>query len=140
MSYTRILIHCVWTTKDRKRTILPVIRKELIQHFIEYANAKEIHLLEVNVWENHCHALISLGRNQTIAEIMRMMKGESSHWLNNSGKLPFKFLWQDDYYAVSVSESHMKAVYRYIRGQEVHHKKMSWEEELNLFLAKYPNS
>ena len=138
MSFTRILIHCVWTTKYRKKTIIPVVRKELIEHFLDYSKTKDIYLLEVNAWENHCHALVSLGCNQNIADVMRMIKGESAHWLNKSGKLPFKFGWQDDYYAVSVSESHLNVVCRYIKKQEEHHKKVSWEEELKQFLAKYP--
>lgn len=109
----------------------------MIIHFQEYATSKEIFLLEVNVWENHCHALISLGRNQNIADVMRLIKGESAYWLNKETRLPYKFRWQDDYYAVSVSESHLEAVCRYIRDQESHHKRISWEEELTSFLTKY---
>ena len=138
MSFTRILIHCVWTTKNRQKTILPSIRKELVEHFKTYCETKEIFVLEINAWENHCHALVSLGRNQNIADVMRMIKGESAYWLNKNGALSFKFQWQDDYYAVSVSESHLNGVCRYIRDQETHHKKLSWEEELKQFLAKYP--
>ncbi len=137
MSFTRILIHCVWTTKNRQKTIHSSLRKELIKHFIEYAKSKDIYLLEVNAWENHCHGLVSLGRNQNIADVMRMIKGESAHWLNRNFNLSFKFVWQDDYYAVSVSESHLNAVSRYIRDQEEHHKVFGWEEELERFLGKY---
>lgn len=108
MSFTKILIHCVWTTKNRKNTINSTIKKDLIEHFKIYAKSKEIYLLDVNVWQNHCHALISLGRNQNTADVMRMIKGESSHCLNKNARLPFKFIWQDDYYAISVSESHQK--------------------------------
>lgn len=70
MSFTRILIHCVWTTKDWNKTIISGIRKELIDHFIAYSKTKDIYLLEINAWENHCHALVSLGRNQNIADVM----------------------------------------------------------------------
>ncbi len=137
MSFTRILIHCVWTTKNRQKLIFSEIQRDLEKHFRTYLKSKEIYLLEINVQENHCHALISLGSNQNIAEIMRLLKGESSYWLNKTKKLPFKFSWQDDYYAVSVSESHSKAVPNYIRNQDVHHRILSWEEELNQFLKKY---
>jgi putative transposase len=123
--------------KIGKKQLFLQFREELIQHFIEYSKSKEIYLLEVNAWENHCHGLISLGRNQNIAEVVQLLKGESSFWLNRSKKLPFKFMWQDDYYAVSVSESHLNAVCNYIRNQEEHHKKLSWEEELKQFLKKY---
>ncbi len=137
MSFTRILVHAVWTTKNRKKIISSSFRTELIEHFKEYAKAKSIYILEVNAWENHCHAAISLSRNQTIADVMRMLKGESAHWLNQNITKAFKFQWQDDYYAVSVCESHLSSVCRYIRNQEEHHKKLSWEEELKQFLAKY---
>lgn len=90
----------------------------MIVHFQEYAKSKEIFLLEVNIWENHCHALISLGRKQNIADLMRLIKGESAYWPNKSSRLPYKFSWQDDYYAVSVSESHLSAVCKYSQSRE----------------------
>lgn len=137
MSFTRILVHCVWTTKNREKTILSSIRKELISHFKEYAESEVIYLLEINAWENHCYAFINFGRNQNIADVMRLIKGESAYWPNKNAKLSFKFVWQDDYYAVSVSESHSNVVCGYIRNQEEHHKKLTWEEQLKQSLAKY---
>ena len=83
------------------------------------------------------HALINLGKKQTIAEVMQHLKGESSHWINKINALPNKFNWQDDYYAVSVSHSHIERVRNYIKKQDEHHRKMTWNKEADLFIKKY---
>jgi len=81
--------------------------------------------------------LISLGREQTISKIAQLIKGESSFWINKH-KLTFqKFSWQDDFWAVSVSESHVEAVRRYIDTQEEHHRKKSFHDEVEEFMQKY---
>lgn len=74
--------------------------------------------------------LISLGRSQDIAKIMMLIKGESAHWLNEQRLFRGKFHWQDDYYAVSVSESQVDKVRRYISRQEEHHKAATFEKEM----------
>ena len=68
---------------------------------------------------------------------MQLIKGESSYWINKSNLLRNKFSWQDDYFAVSVSHSHVNKVRDYIKNQEQHHKKMTWDEEIELFIKKY---
>jgi REP element-mobilizing transposase RayT len=68
---------------------------------------------------------------------MQQIKGESSFWINKQNVMPFKFNWQDDYFAVSVSHSHVNKVRAYIKNQDEHHKKVTWDEEVDLFLKKY---
>lgn len=77
------------------------------------------------------HILISLGRLQDIAKIVMLIKGESAHWLNAQKLLRGKFYWQDDYYAISVSESQVEAVRSYIENQEEHHKAKPLEQEID---------
>jgi REP element-mobilizing transposase RayT len=62
---------------------------------------------------------------------MNLIKGESSHWINSKNLLNRKLEWQNDYYAISVSESIVNTVRNYIENQEEHHKKISYKEELN---------
>ena len=137
MSYTKIWLHCVWSTKNRKNTISHSFRPVLLSHFREQAKKKGILLDYVNAHKDHVHALVNLGRKQTIADVMHLLKGESSYWINNMNEMPYKFNWQDDYFAVSVSHSHVEKVRKYINNQDEHHRKMSWDEEVDLFLKKY---
>jgi len=65
------------------------------------------------------------------------MKGESSHWINKNKIIRDKFIWQDDYWAVSVSESHLASVRSYIHNQEKHHKSKTFSEEIKEFMEKY---
>jgi putative transposase len=105
MPFTKILIHAVWATKDRK----PLMNKEnkdaLCQHIREYAKSKSIYLLNVNGWLDHLHCLISMSSDQNIATVMGLIKGESSFWANKNLNFTEKFGWQDDYFAVSIGES-----------------------------------
>jgi hypothetical protein len=66
-----------------------------------------------------------------------LIKGESSNWVNKNKLLNGKFEWQDEYIAISVSESLVEKVVDYIKNQEEHHRVKSFEEEYNLFLKKY---
>lgn len=137
MPYTRILIHAVWATKDRKKLLEQEHRRRLFEHLHEYATAKNIHLLEVNGFNDHVHCLISVSPDQNVATLMQLLKGESSHWANKHLKFSEKFGWQDEYFAVSVSESHFEAVRSYIRNQESHHAKKTFEQEYQEFMTKY---
>ena len=83
------------------------------------------------------HSLISLGTEQTIADIVRLIKGESSHWINQNNLVQGKFEWQHEYFAVSVCESLLDKTRDYIRDQEAHHSKKSFEDEFDLMLKKY---
>jgi putative transposase len=83
------------------------------------------------------HCLISLGKDQTIAKVIQLIKGESSYRINQNNLTDEKFSWQDDYFAVSVSESQVEKVVEYIKNQEKHHSKKSFNDEVNEFMAKY---
>jgi putative transposase len=78
-----------------------------------------------------------LGADQSIQKVMQLVKGESSYWINQQKSTLDKFEWQDEYFAVSVSESMLDKVRNYIRNQEEHHSKQTFEEEYNEFITKY---
>lgn len=137
MSYVKIWLHCVWSTKYREAFLKKETRKRLIRHIRENAKEKGIYIDFINGHIEHIHTLISLQKSQNISNVMRLIKGESSNWLNKSNLLQKKFSWQDDYFAVSVSHSKVDVVRNYIKNQEEHHSRMSWDEEVDLFLEKY---
>jgi putative transposase len=134
MSYVKIWLHCVWSTKNRECIIPNSFRPILLSHFREYALSKSVFIDYINAHEDHVHALVNLGKEQNIAEIMLLLKGESSNWVNKMHQLNYHFSWQDDYFAASVSHSHVDKVRAYIKNQDEHHKKITWNEELDLLL------
>ena len=91
---------------------------------------KDIFVDFINGFTNHAHALISLGKDQSISEIMQVIKGESSHWINKNKLTSRHFMWQDDYWAASVSPKDVPAVRNYIKYQPVHHRSISLEYEI----------
>ncbi len=112
-------------------------RIELFKHIKSYAKEKKIYLDFINGWEDHVHCLISMACDQNIAQIMSLLKGESSSWANKVNLFQLYFDWADDYYAVSVSQSQVEVVRNYIKNQEDHHRKKSFKEECEEFMAKY---
>jgi len=137
MSYVKIWLHCVWSTKNRDNIITNSFRPVLLSHIREQAKTKGISLDYINAHKDHVHALINLAQRQNIADVMQQIKGESSHWINSIKMMPVKFYWQDDYFAVSVGHSQVERVREYIKNQDAHHKTMSWDEEVEQFLEKY---
>jgi REP element-mobilizing transposase RayT len=113
------------------------LRKKIFQHIKQNAEEKEIWLDNINGNNNHVHCLVSLGREQTISKLAQLIKGESSHWINKNKITNDKFTWQDDYWAVSVSESHLNSIRDYIQEQEEHHRKYSFDAEIDKFMKKY---
>jgi len=138
MSFVRIWVHLVFSTKNRHPFLNSnELRKQVFDHMLENARQKGIWMDCINGYSEHVHCLISLGREQTISYVAQLIKGESSFWINKNKLTRSKFAWQDDYYAVSVSESHVEQVRAYIKSQEDHHKFKSFEEEIEVFMKKY---
>ena len=138
MSYTKILLHCVWGTKRREPVLTKEIRSLLIDHIKENASIKNIFIDTINGHTEHLHAILSLGARQNISEVMQLIKGESAFWINNKTTLlSRKFEWADEYFAVSISESQLDKVRAYIKNQEEHHKKQTFQQEYDEFITKY---
>ncbi|MBZ0182450.1 MAG: IS200/IS605 family transposase [Melioribacteraceae bacterium] len=137
MSWIRIWVHLVFSTKNREPLLLQSIRESIIDHIKENAKSKNIWIDEINGWNDHIHILISLGKDHSISKIVQLIKGESSNWINKNKLTKTHFAWQDDYWAVSLSESHLADLRNYILNQEVHHKKITFNEEVENFMKKY---
>jgi putative transposase len=135
MSWVRIWVHLVFSTKNKKHYLnSSEIRSVFFQHIQKNAQEKGIWLDAINGYQDHAHCLISLGKDQTISTVAKLIKGESSFWLNRGGLIKSKFYWQDDYWAVGVSESHLEVVRIYINNQEKHHQLKTFTEEVDLFM------
>jgi REP element-mobilizing transposase RayT len=138
MAQVRIWIHAVWATKNREPLMKNKNKRiDLFKHIKAYAKEKEIYLDFINGEAEHVHCLISMRCDQNIAQIMKLLKGESSSWANKVNLFDLEFDWADDYYAVSVSQSQVEVVRNYIKKQEAHHKKKTFKEECEDFMVKY---
>jgi putative transposase len=137
MGYLKIWIHLVWTTKNREPILAREIRQEIFNHIRENAKKQGIYIDFINGYLEHVHCLISLGSGQNIDKILMLLKGESSYWINRKNLFREKFEWQEEYFAVSVSESSIDRVREYIKNQEIHHKRKSFNEEYQEFIRKY---
>jgi len=137
MSSIKILVHCVWTTKNRIPFLRDPIRESIISHIRENAEQKGVFLDHINGYYDHLHALISMGGKQNISEIMQKIKGESSFWINKNKLTRLKFEWQDDFYAVSIGMDHLDNLRKYIRNQVEHHRICLFEDEINKLIEEY---
>ena len=136
-SLTKIWIHAVWSTKDRFHFLESKKRKKIIDHLKTKLEESECGVRIINGTEDHLHALFLLNPNKSIKDIMKNIKGECSHWINQNNFYKIKFSWQVGYGAFSVSESLMKKVEQYIKNQKEHHRKMSFQEEWELLLKNH---
>jgi len=134
MPYTKVLIHFIWATKNRKPLISGEIKPLLLQHIKENSVKKGVFIDTLNCVSDHIHLLVSLGTEQTIAKTAMLIKGESSFWLNKQQLIKGKFEWQDEYIALSVSYSAIDKVRAYITNQEIHHQKKTFAKEYEGFL------
>jgi len=128
----------VFSTKYRTPFLgSPELRKKVFQHIKQNAAEKGIWVDCANGWKDHAHCLISVGKEQTISAIAQQIKGESSFWINKNKLTKTKFSWQDDYWAVGVSQSKVEVVRNYIHRQEEHHSKKSFSTEIKTFSERH---
>ncbi len=139
MPFIRAWIHFIWATKNREKIISKELKSTLLDHITLNAKEKEIWIDTINCVSDHIHALVSLKADQSISKTVMLLKGESSYWINRNKLTKTKFEWQDEYIAVSVSESNADKVRRYIKNQEDHHSKKSFPEEYDDFMKKHQN-
>ena len=136
MSWIRIWVHIVFTTKCHEAWLSKEIRSKLFVHIMVNARKKEIWLDRIGGYNDHVHCLISMRGEQSISKIAQLIKGESSNWLNKNYFRQGKENWQDDFWAVSCCESQLNKLRKYIENQEKHHDNLTFEKELVMFKMK----
>jgi putative transposase len=131
--YPNVLIHCVFSTKNRENLIPDELRPRLWKYFAGIGKNHGIPVLSAGGTVNHAHLLIALPSDTSLAKAMQVLKANSSRWLGEHG---IKFAWQEGYRAFSVSSSNADAVKEYIEHQPEHHAKRSYEDEFVALLKK----
>lgn len=136
-SLTKIYLHIVFSTKNRKSLIIESIQQELYAYIASVLKAMSSPALKIGGVSNHVHILCVLSKNIAISKLLEEVKKRSSKWIKTKGIKFSGFRWQGGYGAFSISESHLEAVSRYIVNQKEHHMTLSFEDELRIMLKKY---
>ena len=131
--YPNILIHLVFSTKERADLIPNELLPRLWKYFAGIGRNHGIPVLAVGGTSNHSHLLIALPTNMTPAKGVQVLKANSSRWIREHG---IAFAWQEGYGAFSVSSSNKAAVVNYIEHQAEHHRARSYEAEFEAMIRK----
>lgn len=135
-SLSRVLVHLVFSTKNREPTIAADIRPRLHGYMVGILDHMKSPSIQTGGVADHVHILFALGRTVSQAEIVEEVKKSSSKWMKADGGVP-GFTWQAGYGAFSVSESKVESVMKYIQNQEEHHQKVTFQDEYRKFLERH---
>ncbi len=137
MAYLKVWLHLVFGTKNREANLSKEIKEQVITHIKENAKKKDIYIDSINGYKDHLHCIVALHAEQSISDVVHLIKGESSYWINQNKLTTFKFLWAEEYFATSISESQLQNVRNYVAKQEEHHRTKSFAEECEEFFKIY---
>jgi REP element-mobilizing transposase RayT len=136
-TFTSIIIHAIFSTKNRDPILLPEIRERLFPYMGGMIRELKGTALLINGVEDHVHVLTSLPAMLSLSDFMRELKSVSSGWVNDHFAAGGTFGWQTGYAAFSVSKSAMEDVRAYIARQEERHRRVTFQEEYLKFLEKH---
>jgi putative transposase len=136
-SFTRCLVHCVWSTKNREPCLGPNLRERLWPYLGGIARQNQMKALVIGGAADHVHVFLSLPATLSVAKAMQLLKGNSSKWIREMFPKMRSFAWQEGYAAFSIGISGVDATIAYIRNQEEHHRKRSFREEVLAMLKKH---
>ena len=136
-TYANLLVHVIFGTKDRRPTITAELRPRLLAYMGGVVRAVGGTPAIVNGTDDHVHILLGLPVTKAVADVLRVVKANSSRWAHETFPARRDFAWQSGYGAFSVSQSNAAAVHAYIAEQEEHHRRMSFQEEYVAFLKRH---
>jgi putative transposase len=135
-SLVKILVHIVFSTKERQRIITPQIEPQLYGYISGIITNNRGRMIIAGGDADHIHVLASIGRID-IAELVGDIKRESSSWIKRQDKRFENFYWQRGYGAFSIGQSQVPNVSKYIRNQKEHHKTQTYQNEFRALCSKY---
>jgi len=136
-TYTQINIHGVFSVKGREKFLLKEFRPRLFEYLSGILKNTNQYPLAVNGYKDHVHLFFELDPKKSVSDVMRIVKTNSSKWINENGYIKGKFSWQEGYGAFSYARSQRNNVIKYIMYQELHHKKSTFREEYLDLLKKF---
>jgi putative transposase len=136
-SYVCLPIHVVFSTKNRVDSIQPEWEQRLYEYIGGILREEKCTLLAAGGMPDHVHLLISWSKEKSVADVLRVLKTNSSKWIHETMPGQTDFAWQSGYAAFAVSQSNVDQVKRYITNQKEHHRRMNFKEEFIAFLKKH---
>jgi putative transposase len=136
-SLSLVLIHVIFSTKDRAPFLQPIVRPQLHAYLATIARNLDCDCFLVGGVADHVHLAIGLSRTITVAKLVEQLKTSSSMWLKTQSPELAHFAWQHGYGVFSVGPSSLPNLKQYISSQEQHHQKHTFEDELRALLLKY---
>ena len=135
-SLVNLLVHCVFSTKDRRKLITPELAERLYPYLGGIARELKMNLLAVGGMPDHTHLLLVLPNTLAISKAIQLLKGSSSKWIHDTFPEHRLFEWQRGYGAFSIGLGDIERTVAYIRNQAEHHSKRSFEEEYVSFVER----
>lgn len=136
-SFNKIWIHAIWATKERTPLINSSVEQKVYHFISEQFRELGCPVRIINGMSDHIHCLFLLSPQKSIAEVIKQIKGSSSHFVNQNNLISERFAWQTGYASYSVSESIVDKVFHYIYNQKQHHLKKTFLQEYDEFLKLY---
>ncbi|HEV7682824.1 MAG TPA: IS200/IS605 family transposase [Pyrinomonadaceae bacterium] len=136
-SLSSILVHLIFSTKNREPFITEAIEKELHPYLAKIFRELKSPTLTIGGTDDHVHILFSLGRTVEVAELIEKAKTKTSKWIKTKGEEFERFYWQRGYGAFSIGQSQVATLKRYIARQRIHHQRVTFQDEYRKFLKSY---
>ena len=134
---SKIYLHIVFSTKNRKNLIDKDIEMQLYAYISELSKEINCNVLAIGGTENHLHVLSTISRNISVSDYVKKIKSGSSGWIKSQSIKYNSFYWQNGYGVFSVSESMLERTKNYIFNQKSHHRKISFKDEYLRLLDKH---
>ncbi len=136
-TYTQLYVQFVFAVKYRRAMIHNVWEEQLRRYITGIVQNHKHKMLAINNMPDHLHLFVGLNPSQSISDLMRIVKSDSSEWINANQFTATGFNWQEGYGAFSYSQSHIVNVIDYIDQQKEHHQKVSFKDEYKSLLEKF---
>ncbi|MEX2317141.1 MAG: IS200/IS605 family transposase [Pirellulales bacterium] len=136
-SVSNVLLHIVFSTKNRRPWIDTDIEEELTKYIGGICRELGCPCHKIGAADDHIHIACSLSRTITISKLMEEIKTGSSKWIKTKGDRFADFAWQNGYGAFSIGQSQLNDLEHYIANQREHHRRLSFQDEFRQLLAKY---
>ena len=136
-TYTQIVYHLVWSTKDRQPLILPEFQERLFQYIGGTLRSLGGTCLQTGGMPDHIHILASTQPRSAIADVVRDVKVGATKWVKDNIPLARGFAWQEGYGAFSIDRGNLDPIVAYIQNQPQHHAQQSFRDEFLALLKRY---
>ena len=136
-SFASLLVHVIFSTKDRASDLSPELAARLFPYMAGIVKERKGVPLIINGPADHVHLLVYVAATESISDLMRVVKTNSSRWVHEQFPEHKRFGWQAGYGALTVSRSRAADVTAYIAGQQDHHRRVSFQDEFLTFLRKH---